>query len=100
MGAGKSGSGLPFGVSSIQRTMSPFEYVCSTLNSIDLPLVGNGPAAMVNNWNSPGSMRPRVQVILVTASLILPSSVLIGIASFALSADHDQPGVGCTATDP
>ena len=98
-GAGNSGSGPPLGVSSIQRTTVPSEYVCTTLNSIDFVFVGSGPAEIVKSWNSPGAIAPPDHVSFDTASVIVPSSVLIGFASVVVSADHVHPGIGCTLTN-
>ena len=59
--------------------------------------LGSGPAEMSNSWNWPGlipASGAAVQVILVTASVISPSSLLIGLSRFVLSACTVQPGSG------
>src|SRR3569833_152939 len=61
--------------------------------------VGSGPSEMANCWNRPGAIFPPDQVIWVTASVISPSSVLIGRSSRPLATSIDHPGVGCTDTD-
>ena len=58
---------------------------------------------IVNSWNSPrrdAAGRPSaVQSISVTASVMSPSSVMIGLASFVVVSVNVQPGIGCTSTD-
>src|SRR5262249_24113549 len=102
VGAGCSGSLPSEAGSSIQRTPSPSEYVCNTLNTI-LSTSGNGPTDTSNSWNWPTWIAVSglfaVHTIFVTASVTSPSSLLIGLSSFDLVATAVQPGVGLTATE-
>src|SRR5262249_9066379 len=99
-GAGCSGSAPPEG-SSIHRTISPSEYVCSALNTSWLTF-GSGPSETSNSWNCPGLMAEAasaVQVIFVIASVTSPSSVLSGVASLVFSGLAVHPFRGLTDTD-
>jgi len=63
---------------------------------------GSWPAMIVNAPNSPGS-RPwppcAFQSISDTASVMSPSSVWMGVASFAVFWVCVQPGIVCTSTE-
>jgi len=87
MGAGCSGAGAPFTVSSIQLTLVPSLYVWIALNSSEPVFDGSCPAETVNRSNWLGGIPPAVavQVIFETASEIVPSSVVTGFGSFAVT---------------
>src|SRR5215468_10766350 len=101
MGAGCSGAGAPFTVSSIQLTLVPSLYVWIALNSSELVFDGSCPAEIVNRSNWFGGMPPAVavQVIFETASEIVPSSVVTGFGSFAVVTVASQPAFVCANAD-
>ena len=66
------------------------------------PDFGSGPSETSNSWNWPGLITEpasAVQVIFVTASVMSPSSDLIGVASLVFSVTAVQPGSGLVETD-
>src|SRR5690242_2886751 len=65
-------------------------------------LSGSGPPETSNSPNSPGPIRTpglAVQVIVLTASEISASSVLIGVASLTLVTEAVQPGTDLVFSD-
>src|SRR6185503_11395010 len=76
-GAGWSGSGAPAGQSSIQRSISPFEYVCSALNCNRTGSVGTGPIVSGSNGFSSGEAVGRDHVTLVTGDPMAPPSTVV-----------------------
>ena len=101
MGAGCSGAGAPFTVSSIQLTLVPSLYVWIALNSSEPVFDGSCPAETVNRSNWFGGIPPAVavQVIFETASVIVPSSVVTGFGSFAVTTVASQPAFVCASAD-
>src|SRR5689334_13500288 len=64
--------------------------------------LGSGPSDTSNSWNCEGLMTApgsAVHVILVIASVISPSSDLIGVESFVVSVVAVQPATGRSDTD-
>ncbi len=66
-------------------------------------LSGNGPAEMTNWANSPDLMAvsadEAVQMISLTPSETVPSSVVIGLSSLVFLISWVQPGMFSTSTD-
>lgn len=101
-GAGKSGSSWPSCGTSIQRTTSLSEYVCSALKTSSSASSGSVPTDTGNFWKKPGSMPPSssaVQVTLVTASSIFLPCISSGLSSLDLVTLMSQPSTGCGITE-
>src|SRR5205814_8663717 len=85
-GAGRSGSGCPSTVSWIHDTSWPSSYDWTTGNFNESTSLGSGPTDTSNSSNSPGLIVPPDHTISDTASVSVPSSVVIGVASGAVVA--------------
>ena len=92
-GAGCSGSGLAFEVTSIQGTSWPLSYCCKVRNTSWSVLSGSPWASTANSPNSPGPIEPPDQSTSDTTVVKVPSSVLIGFASRTDLVVAVQPGI-------
>ena len=60
---------------------------------------GIGPTEISKSWYCPGPIEPPLQVMVDTASVTVPSSVVSGVVSGFVWTSAVHPGTGLTLTD-